>query len=167
MENWPEYFDIHSTDGLLINLQLKKTCNEHYLILFRYRITTSSSGQFNVKMSRTSFYTRRVTRWEEGEVYPALFQKLEKNTLFLEKITLIVVIYGLNFSFKIQFLRVSRRKNRRFLPAGPFFLELYMIVHQSTLILENSAALKKSWLRGCIPTENIRKPIMFLCFQIV
>ena len=143
MGNWPEYFDIHSTDGLLINLQFKKTCNEHSLILFRYRITTSSSGQFNLKMSRTSFYIRRVTRWEEGKVYPALFQKLEKNTLFLEKITLIVVIYGLNFSFKIQFLRVSRRKNQRFLPAGLFFLELYMIVHQSTLILENSTALKK------------------------
>ena len=103
-----------------------------------------------------------------GGGLPCPFSKIgKKNILFLEKITLIVVIYGLNFSFKIQFLRASRRKNRRFLPAGPFFLELHMIVHQSTVILENSTALKKSWLRGCIPTENIRKPIMFLCFQIV
>ena len=85
MGNWPEYFDIHSTDGLLINLQFKKTCNEHSLILFRYRITTSSSGQFNLKMSRTSFYTRRVTRWGEGEVYPAFFQKLEKKISYFWK----------------------------------------------------------------------------------
>ena len=45
-----------------------------------------------------------------------------------------MVIYALNFSFKMQFLRVSRRKNRIFLPAGPFFLLLYMIAYQSTLI---------------------------------
>ena len=39
----------------------------------------------------------------------------------------------LNFSFKMQFLRVSRRKNRRFFPAGSSFLLLYMIVYQSAL----------------------------------
>ena len=75
---------------------------------------------------------RRVTR-RGGEVYPALFQKLKKSALNLEKIAcghcgLIVAIYELNFLFKMQFSRVSRRKNRRFFPAGPFFLVLYLIV---------------------------------------
>ena len=51
------------------------------------------------------------------------------------KNALIVAIYGLNFSFKMQFLRVSRRKNRRFFPAGSSFLLLYMIVYQSVLII--------------------------------
>ena len=45
---------------------------------------------------------------------PALFRKLEKSAQLLEKNALIVVIYGLNFSFKMQVLRVSRRKNQRF-----------------------------------------------------
>ena len=39
-----------------------------------------------------------------------------------------MVIYGLNFSFKMQFLRVSRNKT------GNFFLVLYMIIYQSALI---------------------------------
>ena len=47
---------------------------------------------------------RRVTRGEnEGEVSRAFFQKLEKSTLILGKNALIVVIYGLHFSFKMQF----------------------------------------------------------------
>ena len=59
---------------------------------------------------------------EGGKVYPALFQKLKKSALILRKNVLIVVIYKLNFSFKMQSLRVSRRKNRRFMPVGSFFL---------------------------------------------
>ena len=38
---------------------------------------------------------------EGGEVYPALFQKLKKRALILRKNVLIVVIYKLNFSFKM------------------------------------------------------------------
>ena len=45
-----------------------------------------------------------------------------------------MVIYVLNFSFKMQLLRVSRKKNRRFFPAGSLFLVLYMITYQSALI---------------------------------
>ena len=45
-----------------------------------------------------------------------------------------MVIYVLDFSFKMQSLRVSRRNNRRFFPAGSFFLLLYMITYQSDLI---------------------------------
>ena len=50
---------------------------------------------------------------------------------------LIEVIYVLNFSFKMQFLRVSKRKNWTFFPAGPLFLVLYMIAYQSALIFRN------------------------------
>ena len=77
---------------------------------------------------------RRVTRGGKGERSPCLFSKIGKKCPNLGKNALIVVIYGLNFSFKRQFLRVSRRKNRRFFPAGPFFLVMYMIVYQSALI---------------------------------
>ena len=37
---------------------------------------------------------------------------------------LIAVIYGLNFSFKMQFLRVFKRKKQRFFLAEPFFFAL-------------------------------------------
>ena len=53
----------------------------------------------------------RVTRGERGDVSPALFRNLEKIALILGKNALITVIYGLNFSFKMQLLRVSGRKN--------------------------------------------------------
>ena len=66
------------------------------------------------------------TRGEQGgEVPPALSQKLEKNWRnFWEKLrALIVVIYRVNFSLKVQFLRVSRRKKeKKFFPVGPYFL---------------------------------------------
>ena len=57
---------------------------------------------------------RRVTRGGSGEVSPALFQKLEKSALILSKNALIVVISELNFSFKMQFLRISRKKTGDF-----------------------------------------------------
>ena len=66
----------------------------------------------------------------------------KKNVLVLEKKNaLIVVIYGLNFSFTMQllgenFLGVFRRKSRIFFPTEPFFLVLYMIIYQSNLILK-------------------------------
>ena len=57
-----------------------------------------------------------------AEVSFAFYWKLEKRTLILEKNVLIVVIYGLNFSFQVQFLRVSDGKKPEIFPAGPFFL---------------------------------------------
>ena len=77
------------------------------------------------------------------EVFPALFQKLEKSALILRKNALIVIIFGLNYSFKMQFLRVSRRRNHIFFPAAPFFLVLYMIVYQSALIPKKHPCPKK------------------------
>ena len=37
-----------------------------------------------------------------------------------------MVIYGLNFSFKMQFLTVSRRKSQEFFPKAPFYLSEYV-----------------------------------------
>ena len=50
------------------------------------------------------------------------FQKLEKSAPIFGKNVVIVVIYGLNLSFKMQFLSISRRKNRRSFSAGFFSL---------------------------------------------
>ena len=62
-------------------------------------------------------------QWGKGaEVSFAFYWKLEKRTLILEKNVLIVVIYGLNFSFQVQFLWVSDGKKTEIFPAGPFFL---------------------------------------------
>ena len=54
------------------------------------------------------------------QVSPALSQNFEKSALILRKNALIAVICGLNFSFKVQFLRVSKRKNQRFFPCFLF-----------------------------------------------
>ena len=78
-------------------------------------------GERDIPLSKPSCFLynipyRRVTRGGRGgvEVSPALFQKLEKKALILGKNALNVVFYGLNFSFKMQFLRVSRNKTRDF-----------------------------------------------------
>ena len=69
------------------------------------------------------YYIRRLTRGGRGGggevVCPALFQKLEKNALVCGKKCPDCGLL-LWSSFKMQFLRVSRRKNRRFFPCGAF-----------------------------------------------
>ena len=70
--------------------------------------------------SKSKYKNRRVTRGGQGvggDVSLALFQKLEKSVLILRKNALIWVIYGLYFSFKMEVLRGSRRKNRTFFRA--------------------------------------------------
>ena len=75
---------------------------------------------------KSKFYHRvyrRVTRGRKGgggEVFIALFRKLEKKRPNWRKNALIVVIYGYNFSIKMKFLRVSRGKTRRFFPCRAF-----------------------------------------------
>ena len=84
------------------------------------------------------------------QVSPALFQKLKKSALILGKNALIVVIYGLNFSFKMQFLRVSRTKNGDFSLRGNFFFFSccsWLFIKVSRF-QENSHALKNSWWRA-------------------
>ena len=67
---------------------------------------------------------------------------MEKSALILGKI-IIVVIYVLNFLFKVQFLRVYRRKGWRLYPVGPFFFVLLMIVYWSSLIPRKLPCPKK------------------------
>ena len=62
-----------------------------------------------------SFSDRRVTRrGEGGEVSPALFQKLEKSALILEKNALIVSILGLISHFKCGFKSFQEKKKHIF-----------------------------------------------------
>ena len=79
-----------------------------------------------------------------GEGFPCLFSKIgEKRPNFWKKNALIVVIYGLNFLFKMQFLRASRTKNRRVCSVGPFFLVSLMNVYRSALIPRKPPCPKK------------------------
>ena len=61
-----------------------------------------------------------------------------------------MIIYGQNSSFKMQFLRVFRRKYRRFLPCGSF---LSRAVRESLSKCPNfkktRLPVKISWLRAC------------------
>ena len=65
--------------------------------------------------------------------------------------SLIAVIYGLNFSFKGQFLRISRRKNRRFFKVGLLFFVLLMIFYRSVLMPRKIPCPKK-----CLVTRQKR-----------
>ena len=89
-----------------------------------------------------------------GEISLALFRKLEKSVLILGKNALIVVFYGINFLFKVQFLRVSRRKNCRFFPAGPFAFVLQIIVYQSPLIPRKLPCRKKFLIASLVYELN-------------
>ena len=66
----------------------------------------------------------RNYKGEGGERSPLPFFKNWKKWPNFGKNALIVTIYGLNFSFKIEFLRASKKKKWRFAPAGPLFLVL-------------------------------------------
>ena len=78
----------------------------------------------NLEVTRKKYTFRRVTRGGEGVVSPILFPKLEKCALILKENVLIVAIYGLNFSSKMLFLRVSKRKSPQFVPVGSFLFVL-------------------------------------------
>ena len=71
---------------------------------------------------------------EVGEVSPALSWKLEKSVLILRKSVLILVIFGLNFSFKMQFLSLPRRKNLKFFLFGLSSFSFWWKVFQSAII---------------------------------
>ena len=99
----------------LLVVEIRQAINFHTCALILDMIVAEPTFYFYEFMIIFIISFRRVTRGgEEEEVPPALFQKLEKSALILGKNALIVVIYGLNFSFKMQFLRVSRNKSGDF-----------------------------------------------------
>ena len=55
-----------------------------------------------------------------GGGFPCPFSKMGKKCPNWRKNSLIVAIYGYNFSFKMNFLRVSRGKTHKFFPCGAF-----------------------------------------------
>ena len=80
----------------------------------------------------------------EGEGgLPCSFSKIGKKCSNLEKNSVIVAIYGYNFSFKMRYLSVSRRKTHNFFPAEPFFLVLQVNVYHSALIRRKLPCPKK------------------------
>ena len=87
---------------------------------------------------------------------------MEKSVLIFGKSALIVVIYVLNLSFKMQFLRVSWRKNLRFFSAGSFFLVLYIIAYQSALISRKLSCLKNCLVTRLIMFKTLHKKWSFL-----
>ena len=112
---------------------------------------------FTLTVLFENIHNRHVPRGGRGEVSPTIFQKLEKSALIWRKNTLILVIYGYNFSFKTKFSRVSRRKTRIFFHLGAFFSR---VVGEclSKCPNSNSPTLKKSWLRAWRLTFLISKP---------
>ena len=83
----------------------------------------------------------------EGEVSPTLSWKLEESALILRKSVLILVIFELNFSFKMQFLS-SGGKTRNFSPFGCLFLSFWWSVFQGAII-EGKLPCPNSWLCVC------------------
>ena len=73
---------------------------------------------------RSDLSIRHISLRGRREVSPTLIRKLEKSVLILGKNALIAVIYGLNFSFKLQFLRVSRRKKPEIFLCGAFLFRV-------------------------------------------
>ena len=113
--------------------------------------------------------TRRVTRGRGGgEVSPALFQKLGKSALICGKKCPECGHLWVKFSFKMQFLRVSRRKIRIFFPCGAFLSSVIGEFYRSALISRKLPALKNSWLRAWklfikFHIENIKVKLKQLC----
>ena len=63
-----------------------------------------------------------------------------------------LVIYGLNVSFKMQFLSFSWKKNPKFFPS--YFFVLVFLVNIE--FQENSSAQISSWLRACTLMAYLR-----------
>ena len=83
--------------------------------------------QFSQQMnSILSYYYRRVTRWRRGRSLSCTFLKIGRKWPVLRKRVLNLVIFGLNVSFKMQFVSLFSRKIPKFLPAWPFNLQFLM-----------------------------------------
>ena len=157
------------------NLHTKKTVvvPQDCPKFFRSQVTCGSQRVEEMKVQHkcwcrrhvcgSSQIFRHVTRGgKEGGGLTCPFSNIEKKCPNLGENAMTVVIYGLNISFITQ-LQVSRRKNWRFFPTGPFFLVLYMTVYQSALIPKKLPCPKKflvTWLILFI-TFNISATIIY------
>ena len=73
-----------------------------------------------------SYYYRRVTSGGRGRGLSCTFLKIGRKCLILRESVMILVIFGLNFLFKMQFLGFSSRKNPKFFPVSSFVIEFLM-----------------------------------------
>ena len=83
------------------------TSNAEHLKKIMETLKTSVFGFIMVNLVKyfTLFYYRRVARGRKRADSLAISRKLKKNYLTMAKSALIVIIYGLNFSFKMHFLK--------------------------------------------------------------
>ena len=103
--------------------------------------------------------SRRVTRGGEGgKISSALFQKLEKSVLTLEKMSWLWSSWVLIFHLKNVVLWVSGRKKPQIFHCGAF---LSCVIDEMFIKVpwfqENSPALKNSWLRPWRLTVSYEK----------
>ena len=77
------------------------------------------------------------------EVSRALFSKLKKSALIFEKSTLIVFIYGLNFSLKMLFEEYLGKKSPKFYQWRLSVVCCRLNVYRSDLVLINLPCPKK------------------------
>ena len=73
-------------------------------------------------------------RGKGREVFPALFPKLGKSALVLGKKCPDCGHLWVKFFISSAVFKSFQEKNRRFFPAGPFFVVLWMIVYRSAII---------------------------------
>ena len=97
-----------------------------------YMITGSVMKGLNLLLCHYTLFFKKFIKI--AKVSPALVKKLSKSALIWRKNALIVVICWLNFSFKMQFLIVSKRKSQEFISMVLFFFLMYMIAYQNVLI---------------------------------
>ena len=85
----------------------------------------------------------------KGEDLLSSFSKIGKKCPNFAKKCPSYINYVLNFSFKILFLRISKRKNPKFFPTRPFFLMLLMKYLSKC---PNSKKIPLLWkIPGCSP----------------
>ena len=125
IEYWPEHsFNKHHNIETLLGFPI-------FVFTFRpssiYVISMWTIFHFHLHFQYDSLWINTHYRRVTGRgrcAFPALFRKLEKSAPLWGNIVLVLVICGKNFSFKMQFFRVSWQKDQNFFPARLFFLVL-------------------------------------------
>ena len=136
---------------IFMAISLKSTQTEKFCIPAR--------GLFYDKKQFIEIWAGFQATFQRGEGLPCPFSRNGKKCPNFGKNAQIVVICGLDFWFKMQFLRVSGEKNLEMFPAGPFFHVLYMIIYQSALIPRKLSCPEKFLVTrlvlSVIPLKNL------------